>query len=90
MRISARGGISALNASVNSAAPSPPPLPPLPPRAGPGHKHFFFCLELQIPGGWDSSAVKNPGVGLKKRASAPFSVNTATFFIDRTDRIVPF
>ena len=85
MRISARGGISALNASVNSAAPSPPS------RAGPGHKHFFFfALNCKFPGVGTLELSKTPGWGLKKRASAPFSVNTATFFIDRTDRIVPF
>ena len=59
MRISERGGISALNASVNSGAPSPPP----PLGLAQGISIFFFRLELQIPGGWDSWAVKNPGVG---------------------------
>ena len=87
MRISARGGISALYASVNfsCALPPSPPPPPLP-RAGPK----AFCLELQIPGDGTLKLSNTPGWGLKKRASAPFSVNTAKFFKDRTDRIVPF
>ena len=60
-----------------------PAAPSLPPRADPRALAFFFALdgkflevetlELSNPQGWVS----------KKRANAPSSVNTATFFIDR-------
>ena len=61
-------------ASVNS--PSPPGL-----TSG----ISIFCLGWQIPGGGDSWAVKSPGVRTKKlRANALSSVNSATFFSDRT------
>ena len=47
-----------------------------PPRADPQELAFFWVgtLELSNPPGW----------GRKKRANAPSSVITATFFIDRT------
>ena len=41
---------------------------------------FFFCVGWQIPGDGDYL----PRWGGKKRANAPSSDNTATFFIDRT------
>ena len=47
--------------AVNSTGAQPPSPPSADPRALP-----FFCLEWQIPGGRDSSAVKSPGVGTKK------------------------
>ena len=66
------------NASVNSTCAKPPhPLPA-------GGIVFFFCLGWQIPGGGALELSNPPGWGRKKRASAPSSVNTATFFIDRT------
>ena len=46
------------------------PAQPPPPRAAPG----VGTLELSNPPGW----------GRKKMANAPSSVNSATFFIDRT------
>ena len=63
------------------AAPSSPLRPP----AGPDPWLIsIFCLGWQILGSGDSCAVKYPEVGTKKRANAPSSINTATFFIDRT------
>ena len=64
------------------------PAPPL--GLALGISIFFFALNCNFPGVGTLELSKTPGWGLKKRASAPFSVNTATFFIDRTDRIVPF
>ena len=65
-------------ASVNSSCPQPPS-----PGLTPGHKHFF-CLAWQIPGDGDFWAVNFFGVETKKRANAPSSVNTKTFFFDCT------
>ena len=66
-----------MNQSV-PAAPAPHP------RAAPGHKHFF-CLAWQITGGWRLLSCPIPWGGKKKkRANAPASINTATFFIDLT------
>ena len=61
------------------AAPSAPP----PPRLTPEHWHFF-CLGSQIPGGGDSLAVESPRIEMKKEGKCLSSINTATFFIDRT------
>lgn len=58
------------------AAPCHTPHPGLTPE----HQHFF-CLGCQVPGGGDSRTVNSPGWGIKKRANAPSSVNTATLFI---------
>ena len=56
---------------------------PRPPRADP-RALAFFCLGWQIPG-VGTRELSNPAEwGRKKRANAPSSVNTATFFIDRT------
>ena len=63
------------NASVNSTCAQPPSSPGL----TPGHYHFF-CLGWQIPGSGDSSCRIPRGGEEKKRANAPSSVNTATFF----------
>ena len=63
-------------ASVNSSCAQRPP------GQTPGHQHFF-CLEWQIPGLGTLELSNPPGWGREKRAKAPSSVNSATFFIDR-------
>ena len=45
---------------------------------------FFFALDGKFPGMGTLELSNPPGWGRKKRANAPSSVNTATFFIDRT------
>ena len=56
-------------------------LRPVPPSGlTPGHKHFF-ASDGKFPG---VGTLELSGWGRKKRANAPSSVNTATFFIDRT------
>ena len=57
-----------------------PPVPSPPPGLTPGHKHNF-CLGWQIHGVGTLELSNPPGWGRKKRANAPSSVNTATFFI---------
>ena len=68
-------------ASVNSTCTQQTPHPPswADPRA-----LALFCLGWQISGCGDSWAVNFPGVGTEKEGKYPSSVNTATFFIDRT------
>ena len=62
---------------VNSSCAQSPPLP----RAGGA---FFFCLDSKFSG-LGTLELSNPqGWGRNKRANALSSVNTATFFIDRT------
>ena len=62
------------------AAPSPPPPPPgLTPVIS-----IFFASDGKFPGVGTLELSNPPGWGRKKRANAPSSVNTATFFIDRT------
>ena len=80
--------------SVNPscAQPLPPPLPThTHPTSGltPRHWHpgiwIFFALDGKFPGMVETLELSNPRRrGRKKRANAPSSVNTATFFIDRT------
>ena len=45
---------------------------------------FFFSLDGKFPGVETLELSNPPGWGRKKRANALSSVNTATFFIDRT------
>ena len=45
---------------------------------------FFFALNGKFQGVGTLELLNPPGWGRKKRANAPSSVNTATFFIDRT------
>ena len=45
---------------------------------------FFFALDGKFPGVGTLELSNPPGWGRKKRANAPSSVNSATFFIDRT------
>ena len=68
------------NASVNSTgAQFPPPL-----RADPRALALFLALDGKFPGVGTLQLSNPPGWGRKKRANAPSSVNTETFFIDRT------
>ena len=53
------------------------------PRADPRALAFFF-LWMANPGGGTLELSNPPGWGRKQRANAPSSVNTTTFFIDRT------
>ena len=62
------------NASVNSTCAQPPP---------PGIS-IFFASDGKFPGVGTLELSNSPGWSRKKRANAPSSVNTATFFIDRT------
>ena len=66
----------------------PAPSPPSPPDWPPGIS--IFCLGWQIPGVGTLELSNPPGWGRKKRANAPSSVNTATFFIDRTVKYCHF
>ena len=59
------------------------PPAPRPPRAD-LRALAFFCLGWQIPGVGTLELSNSPGWGRKKKANAPSTVNTATFFIDRT------
>ena len=68
-------------ASVNSTCAQPPPPPP---GLTPGELAFFFALDGKFPGVGILELANPPGQGRKKRANAPSSVNSATFFIDRT------
>ena len=62
-----------------------PPASSSPPRgADPRALAFFFPLDGKFPGMGTFELSYSPGWGQKKRANAPSSVNTATFFIDRT------
>ena len=45
---------------------------------------FFFALDGKFPEVGTFELSNPPGWGRKKRTNAPSSVNTATFFIDRT------
>ena len=59
-----------------------PALPlPADPRA---LAFFFFALDGKFPGVGNLELSNPPGWGRKKRANAPSTVNTATFFTDRT------
>ena len=60
---------------------TPPPSPPLP--CPPDISIFFFALDGKFPGVGTLELSNPPGWGRKKRANAPSSINTATFFIDR-------
>ena len=62
-----------------------PPAPSLPPPPGltPGIS-IFFALDGKFPGVGTLELSNPPEWGRKKRANAPSSVNTATFFIDST------
>ena len=46
--------------------------------------HFVFGLDGKFPGVGTLELLNPPRWGRKKRTNAPSSVNTATFFIDRT------
>ena len=65
-------------ASVNSTCAHPPP-----PGSPPGIS-IAFALDGKFPGVRTLELANPPGWGRKKRANAPSSVNSATFFIDRT------
>ena len=66
-----------------SIPPAPRHSPP--PGPTPGHWNFFFALDSKFPGVGTLELSNPPGWGRKKRVNARSSVNTATFFIDRTD-----
>ena len=65
------------------------PIPPVPsnppsPWGDPQALALFFALDGKFPG-VGTLELSNPlGWGQKKTANAPSSVNTATFFMDRT------
>ena len=60
------------------------PPAPRPPRADPRELAFFFALDGKFPVVGTLELANPPGWGRKKRANAPSSVNSATFFIDYT------
>ena len=60
-----------------------PPAPRPPPGWPPGIS-IFFALDGKFPGVGTLELSNAPGWGQKKRANAPSSVNTVTFFIDLT------
>ena len=61
--------------SHQSILPAPSPRPGI---------SIFFALDGKFPGVGTLELSNSPGWSRKKRANAPSSVNTATFFIDRT------
>ena len=63
---------------IPPASSSPPP----PRGSSPGLAHLF-ALDGKCPGMGTFELSISPGWGQKKRANAPSSVYTATFFIDR-------
>ena len=63
------------------AAPNPPPPRSL--TSTPGIS-IIFALDGKLPGVGTLELSNPPGWWQKKRANTPSSVNTATFFIDRT------
>ena len=70
-------------ASVNSICAQLPPSPRAP-LADLRALAFFFTLDGKFPE-VGTLELSNPlGWGQKKRANAPSSINSATFFIDRT------
>ena len=72
--------IKFMHQSIPAAPNPPPPFLDLTPV-----NYHYFSLGWQTPRGGDSRAVKSPGVVMKKEGKyVPSSVNTATFFIDRT------
>ena len=73
-------------ASVNSSCVLSTSPPPLPPTWVPGIS-IFFALDAKFPGVETLEVSNSTGRGRKKRANAPSSVNTATFFIDCTSLI---
>ena len=62
----------------------PAPSPPSPLRADPRELAFFLALDGKFQGVGTLELANLPGWGRKQRANAPSSVNSATFFIDRT------
>ena len=68
-----------MHQSIPPAPSPPPPLPGWPPSIS-----IFFFLDGKFTGVGALELLNPPGWGRKKRANAPSSVNTATFFIDRT------
>ena len=65
---------------LRPASPPPPhPLPGWPPGIS-----IFFALDDKFPGVGTLELSNPSGCERKKRANTPSSVNTATFFIDRT------
>ena len=73
-----------------SIPPAPSPPKPHPTRWPPG-SGIFFALDGKFLGVGTFELSNPPGWGRKKRANAPSTVNTATFFIDCTvEYIVPF
>ena len=67
---------------MHQSIPAVRRLPPA--RADPWALAIFFALDGKFPGGEDPRAANSPGWGWKKKVTAPYSVNTATFFIDCT------
>ena len=45
---------------------------------------IFFALDGKFPGAGTFELSNSPRWGRKKRANTPSSINTVTFFIDRT------
>ena len=66
-----------IHQSIPAAPNRPPPPPPAPIT-------IFFALDGKSLGVGSLELSNPPGWGQKKRANAPSSVNTATFFIDCT------
>ena len=58
-------------------------IPPASSSPPPGLTPGFFALDGKFPGMGTFELSNSPGWGQKKRANAPSSVNTVTFFIDR-------
>ena len=60
------------------------PAAPSPTLADPRASAFFFALDGKFPWVGTLELSNLPGRGQKKRANAPYSINAATFFVDRT------
>ena len=71
-----------MHQSIPAARRPPPPLPSRP-GCSPGIS-IYFALDGKFPGVGTLELSNPPAWRRKKRANAPSSVNTTTFFIDRT------
>ena len=69
---------------MHQSIPAAPSTPARLPRAEPWALTFLFGLDGKFPGVETLELSNLPGWGREKRANAPSSINTTTFFIDCT------
>ena len=89
-RANVMANLSSLNKLPNASVNSSCAQPHLPPPSWPPGISIFFALDGKIPGVGTLELSNPPGCGRKKRENVKSSVNTATFFIDRTVELYHF